>query len=65
MANHRLFIFLVSFSASLFSVLNGQSQPYSSIELVKPKPYEDRPLMAEKTGGGKVQKDRYRCLRPR
>jgi tetratricopeptide (TPR) repeat protein len=55
MANHRLFIFLVIFSASFLSVLKGHAQPYSSIELVKPKPYEDRPLMAEKTGGGKLK----------
>jgi len=48
MAKNRIFLFLVLFSATFLSVLNGYAQPYSSIELVKPKPYEDRPLMAEK-----------------
>lgn len=55
MANHRLFIFLVLFSVSFFSIVKGYTQPYSSIELVKPKPYEDRLLVAEKTGGGKLK----------
>jgi hypothetical protein len=55
MAKYRYFIFLVVFSASLLPYFKGNAQPYSSIELVKPKPYTDRPLMAEMTGSGKFK----------
>jgi outer membrane protein assembly factor BamD (BamD/ComL family)/Tfp pilus assembly protein PilF len=55
MAKYRYLIFLVVFSASLLLFLKGIAQPYSSIELVKPKPYQDRPLVAETTGPGKIK----------
>ncbi len=55
MAKYRYLIFLVLFSASLLPFFKGYAQPYSSIELVKPKPYADRPLVAEMTGPGKIK----------
>jgi hypothetical protein len=55
MAKYRYFIFLVLFSASFLSFLKGKAQPYSSIELVKPKPYDSRPLAAETTKAGKIK----------
>jgi tetratricopeptide (TPR) repeat protein len=55
MAKYRYLIFLVVFSASLLPFLKGNAQPYSSIELVKPKPYQDRPLVAEMTKSGKIK----------
>jgi tetratricopeptide (TPR) repeat protein len=55
MAKYRYFIFLVVFSASFLPYFKGIAQPYSSIELVKPKPYTDRPLVAEMTRSGKLK----------
>ena len=55
MAKYRYFIFLALFSASFLAFLNGNTQPYSTIELVKPKPYENRPLAAETTKSGKIK----------
>ena len=55
MAKYRYLLFLVIFFASFFSVTKGFAQPYSSIELVKPKTYDNRPLAAEKTGSNKFK----------
>lgn len=55
MAKYRYLIFLVLFSASFLVHMKGIAQPYSSIELVKPKPYDNRPLAAENTKTGKLK----------
>ena len=55
MAKYRYLLFFLIFSASYLPFLKGNAQPYSSIELVKPKAYQDRPLQAEMTGSGKLK----------
>ncbi len=55
MAKYSYFIFLVLFIAFSFSFLNGNAQPYSTIELVKPKQYDGRALPAEKTSSGRLK----------
>ncbi len=55
MAKYRYLLLFFIFFASLLSFLKGNAQPYSSIELVKPKAYQDRPLQAEMTGSGKLK----------
>lgn len=55
MAKYRYLLFLFIIFASLLSLTKGFAQPYSSIELVKPKPYDNRLLVSEKTGSNKLK----------